>query len=259
MLTFDPINGVFYDPSSGYHDGQPLPLPYVPNPGGSLAVSNSTDYLTTYDDTPVAVSDHTYATTVDALLDGQSVFDVTLDAAYMDPSVQAAVARADALLAARGASPAAPALTSSLLTDLGSATTYTQTGQAQTAMTITNADIFGPVVLALPNINIPISDPAAADYPPGFGPTGYPVDPQADTIYQLRVNGGQEDINVQMDYDETISRTVTTTTADTLTQTYDIVGTPAVSVAVPEPSPAALLALSLLGLPLLAWRRRNLT
>ncbi len=57
----------------------------------------------------------------------------------------------------------------------------------------------------------------------------------------------------------TVNRTVTTTTTNLLTQTYDIIGAPpSAAPAVPEPAPVALLALGLLPVGFVVGRRTRI-
>ena len=76
------------------------------------------------------------------------------------------------------------------------------------------------------------------------------------TGYNLLILPGQTDISTNIIETFDVYRTVTTTTTNTLTRTYDIVGTPrANSPAVPEPSPLALLALGLLPVGIVMRKR----
>ena len=243
-----PSNPYYYDPATGFTYGPTLSLPYVANPGGGFVTTNSADYHVTNNDTPVAVTDHTYATTIDALLNGQTVFTMTLDQPFS--ASLAAVQDADVLLSADGASSSAPSLVSSLLTGLGSVTTVTETGHQTTNVVATTTTTFGPATISAPNENEP--DPTGTAYePPGF-----PSDSYTNPVYDFYVLPGQTDFNINSAVDVTVDRTVTTTTTDLLTQTYDITGTPRAANAVPEPSSFALLALGLLPIGVAAARRR---
>ena len=199
--------------------------------------------------TPVSLTDHTYSTTLDALLNGHSVFDMTFALPYTDPAVQAAVAQADALLAAAGASPSAPSLNASALTSQGSQTTTVQTGETNNSIgTRSDGSLLGPIISTTsygPGTIGPVSGP------PGDGTIEDPLHP----LYFF-VDAGQTDVNNTIGVTYTIDQTVTTTTTDLLTQQYTITGTPKAAPAVPEPSALALLALGLLPVGFVAARKR---
>ncbi len=238
--------GYYYNPTTGFSYGPDLSTNYAPNPGGSLVVTNSQPVVTQYVTTDLAQTDHTYSTTLDALLNGHSVFDMTFALPYSDAVVQAAVTQADALLAAGGASPSSPSLASSLLTALGSRTSTVQTGQATDGSVTSSTTTFGPGTIG-PGDSVPVST------------NGVTYDPKPTSPYYFFVRPGQTDINIATTT-TTIDQTVTTTTTDLLTQTYDIVGTSngtGAASAVPEPAPVALLALGLLPVGVLVARRRK--
>jgi hypothetical protein len=265
---------VYYDPTAGnvpaittlgptggtgavffYTYGPDLLHDYIADPGGSVIVSSEYDALTQYVNTDLSQTDHTYSTTLDALLNGHSVFDMTFALPYSDPTVQAAVTQADALLAAYGASPSIPGLTSTLLTSLGSQTETVQTGESNDGTgellgsgleqgVLSTTTTFGPATIG-PNP----SGPFPGVYVGNIG------DGNPNSV--LYIPAGQTDVNIDDTLTTTIDQTVITTNTDLLTQTYDIVGTPHAAPAVPEASDLALLALGLLPLGLIVHAKRR--
>lgn len=212
---------------------------YAPNPGGATVVTNSSTNETVYADTPVSVANHTFATTIEATLGNQVIFQQTFALPYADPIVQAAVIQANVIFTANGVVPSAPFLSSSSLTNLGSQTTTLVTGQT-TNTTVSATSVFGPTIIG-PGISAGVPN-----YP-------YPF-PPPDPFYFF-VLPGQLDINVNYDNVTTIDRTITTTTTDLLAQRYTITGAfPAA--AVPEPSAWALLSVGAAGVFALRLRKR---
>jgi hypothetical protein len=239
-------NGLYYSATYNAYYGPDLLLNYAPNPGGTLIVTESSISETTYDDMPVSVTDQAYSTTVDALLNGQSIFSMTFALSATDPAFQAAVTQADNLLTADGASFSLPTLVASLATQ-SSATTDTITGQTTGTPTSTSVTTFGPGILG------PGIEPSNG----AFSTSVVPPNSQSSAPAYFHILAGQTDINLNKDTPTTIDRTVTTTNTDLLTQTYDIVGTTHAAPAVPEASDLALLALGLLPLGLIVRARRQ--
>lgn len=238
-LTYDSTRRVYYDPITGYTYGPDLLRTYAPNPGGATVITNSSTNETVYADTPVSVANHTFATTIEATLGNQVIFQQTFALPYADPIVQASVIQANVIFTANGVVPSAPFLSSSSLTNLGSQTTTLVTGQT-TTNTTSFTSVFGPVILG-PGISAGV---------PNY-PYPFPPDP-----FYFFVLPGQLDINVNIDNVTTIDRTVTTTTTDLLTQRYSITGAfPAA--AVPEPSAWALLSVGVAGVFALRLRKRR--
>ena len=182
------------------------------NPGGSSVVTNSSQTMTVYNDTPSTNATHDYATTIEAVLNGSIVlYDQTFTLPYSDPAVQNAVAQAQAALANAGGSAAAPAQTASGLTSSSTQTTVTQTGSSgpQPAGTepITSATNFGPAIIG-PGVSVPLVG-------------------QTNARAYFDILAGQTDVNFNGVYTVTISRNVTTISTDLLTQQYTLFGSTA--------------------------------
>jgi hypothetical protein len=158
---------------------------------------------TVYATTPVSQTENASATNITAVLNGQTVYQQSFDLPYTDPTVQAAVAQANNILAADGATASTPALTATQVTN--------ETPQNMTV--ITGEQTASPVI-------------AVKTY---FGPgqlfTGLDINGTPNTNFSIIA--GQEDTNVNSDYQTTIDQTVTTTTTQLTTQDYTITGTPA--------------------------------
>ncbi len=180
---------------------QPLTAAIEPVANDPNAFTSQTRTAETVDaNTPVSQTDDTSATVITAVLNGQTVYQQSFDLPYSDPAVQAAIAQADQILATDNATASAPGLTSSAVTNQGSQTTTVVTGQ-QTSVVPTVTTVFGPGPLF----------------------TGLDVNGTPNTTVTLLA--GQEDTNVNDDYQTTIDQTVTTTTTQLTTQTYTITGT----------------------------------
>jgi hypothetical protein len=144
-----------------------------------------------------------YSTTIQAILDGtQSVYSQTFALPYTDPTVQQAVAQAEAELQNDGAAPSQPALTQSDTTS-STSTSVTPTGTTNAFVSATPTFTYGPNTIGSPNL--------------GFADTG------SGTGY-FTIPSGQEDLNVTGIDQYASSQTVTTTTTNLLTQTYTITG-----------------------------------
>jgi hypothetical protein len=204
----------------------------APNPGGKVVVTNSTtsSYVTVQ--TPVTQQVNQYSTTLKAILNGsQTVFQQTYTVAFSDPAVQAAVSTADAILTGDGASPSAPAQTSTstvLQSSLVSNGPIVQSTQATGNVSVTTVDTFGPATIMV-------------------------GDNQSDTFTVL---AGQEDINVNTNTEYYAYQNVTTTNTYLTTQTYTISGTAAAVSATPAPASWLLLLIGLAVAGLLTWLRR---
>jgi hypothetical protein len=241
LQTSGLYRGLYYSPTYNVYYEPDLLHNYAPNPIASsqsfaqpgVTDSTSSNPATAYVDTPVSVTDKTYSTTVDALLDGQSLFQMTFALPEQD-----AVTQADALLTADGFGVSAPSLVSSLTTP-STAITYAQTGQSVSAPVVTVTENFGPGAIGPVNEVYYVVLPA--DTVPVTAPNSLSPGPAS-----LYLAAGQSDLNVNTAPVTTIDRVVTMTTTDMLTQTYDITATPKAANAVPEPAPVALLGLGLM-------------
>ena len=175
------------------------------NPGTRVSVSNSNETLTTYTDTPVAQTTHTYATNIEGVLDGATVvYDRTFNLPYSDPQVQAAVAQAQAAVSNAGGSAGTAALSASNLVSQAAQTSTVQTGSTSNTSTSTTTG-FGPTFFG-PNTQVPLGSDAT--------PRGY-----------YDVVPGQTNVNIDTTTTTNVCRTITTTSTDLLTQQYLVTGT----------------------------------
>lgn len=207
------------------------------NPGGSVIVTNSTTDDPAFVNTPVSQTIDDYQTTITGLLNGgTTVYQQTFDLPFNAVSVQNAVAIANAMLAADGASFGSPQLTGNSTTLQSSVLSYVQTS--------------------------PPCDPVATGTCPGvtitsamssgttFGPATIMVGAYASDELIL---GGQEDININTNFMYTVDQNAVTTNTYLITQTYTIDGTTNTSSA---PEPGTLVQLGC-ALAVLALRRRT--
>ena len=204
----------------------------APNPGGKVVVTNSTSSSYVTVQTPVTQQVNQYSTTLKAILNGsQTVFQQTYTVAFSDPAVQAAVSTADAILTGDGASPSAPAQTST--------STVLQSTQVSNGPIVQSTTATG---------NSTVTDTYT------FGPATIMVgDNQSDTFTVL---SGQEDVNVNTDTEYYAYQNVTTTNTYLTTQTYTISGTAAAVSATPAPASWLLMLTGLAVAGLLTWLRR---
>jgi hypothetical protein len=169
------------------------------NPGGQEVITNSTTSTFVDVNTPSTQTVSQFSTTIDATLNGgASVFDQTFALQFSDPTVQAAVTEADAILTADKATFGAPvptsnttALESSLITDV----TGTPVADGNTKVTDTIT----------------------------FGPATIDVGPNQSELFIIAA--GQEDINVNTNGEFDVPVSVLTTNTDLTTQDYLINGT----------------------------------
>ena len=209
----------------------------APNPGGPVVLTNSTSATITYVDTPVTQRVDNYSTTLVAVLNGTQVFSRTFPAAFTDPSVQAAIVQADAILSNAHATFGAPALTSSSsalqssVTPPPSTVTCLQANSghvgATGATTVTTVDTFGPATV--------------------------PVGTCQSEIFNIL--SGQLDINVNTDFVFAFPRTIVTTNTFLTTSSYLISATGPATV--PALSPLSFAALGLMLTALAAFLLGN--
>jgi hypothetical protein len=202
----------------------------APNPGTPTVVTNSTTSSYVTQDTTVSQQVNQYSTTLKAVLKGsQTVFQQTYAVALSDPTVQAAVSAADAILAGDNATPSAPVQTSSSTALQSSQTSYALTGDTTATgnTTFTDTVTFGPAAVAV-------------------GPN------QSDVFIVL---SGQEDINVNTNKEYFAARNDVTTNTFLTTSTYTISGS-ATAPATPAPASWLLLVIGLAVAGLLTWLRR---
>ena len=238
-------DGVYLDPKGLHLPANPNPFvqqdtaaatallaegssaPIAPNPGGNTVITNSTTSFRAFVDTPVAERVDQYKTTIEASLNGgPPVFSETFGVPFSDPTVQAAVTAADAILTGDGASYGAPVLGPHSTSLVGTQLTDVTTGTSATgAVETTSMDIFGPNYVAV-----------------------------GDNIGDLfLILSGQLDININSEIFYATDRNAITTSTYLTTQTYDISGTTA-GASVPEPTFLPLLLLGLIAL--VGWRTR---
>jgi hypothetical protein len=182
---------------------QPLSLAFKPEPGNpNTFISTTRTGETTYATTPVTQTTDLSATTITAVLNGQQVFQESFNTPYSDPTVQAAVAQADAILARDSAAAGTPVLTYSQVTDGTPQITTVLTGETITGSTVSVTTNFGPGQL--------------------FGNLDVNGTPNSTFI----LAAGQTDINSNVDFQQTIDQTVTTTDTQQTNEDYTITGTP---------------------------------
>ena len=194
------------------------------NPGGNISVSNSNETLTTYSDTPVAQTTHTYSTNIEGVLNSSTVvYDQTFNLPYSDPQVQAAVAQAQAAVSAAVGSAGSATLSASNLASQAAQTSTVQTGSTSNTSTSSTTG-FGPTFFG-PNTQVPLG---SSETPRGY----YYVVP------------GQTNVNIDSTTTTNVSRTVTTTSTDLLSQQYIVTGT---TMAAAAPTTTTLISSSAAG------------
>jgi len=207
-------------------------------------------------DTPVSQRADQFSTTLVATLNGNPVFSQTFSAPFGDPTVQAAVLLADAILTGDGASFGGPGLASGSTNLLGGQLSYVQAGEG------TPAAPFGPVAASGLCVTlagfIRCTDPTpTSTFGPAWiqgcvaGPGNVCPDPGADFTFVL---AGQLDVNIPSVDEFAIDRNVVTTSTYLTTQTYDILAT--TTSATPEPSSLELAGICLAVLALAGVRKR---
>jgi hypothetical protein len=169
------------------------------NPGGKTTVTNSTTSSYVAQDTVVSQQVNQNSTTLQATVNGHTVFQQTYAAAFSDPAVQTAVSAADAILTADRATPGAPVRTSNSTVLQSSQSSYVLTGDTTATgnTTATLIDTFGPAAIAV-------------------------GDNQSDVFIVI---AGQLDVNANTNTEYFADRNVVTTDTYLTTQTYTIQGT----------------------------------
>ncbi len=248
------------------------------NPGGSTVITSSTHELLTFlPPTTVNQQANAYATEIiGRLAGGAALFDVTVLDAFGSAGMQAALASARTTLLAAGGpgtAIAAPALLSSAsATSSASNSIYSLDPSFYTDpkyAVVTSTQTFGPATVNGYAATQP-PQPSTVAQPgvyslcggdgtiPGFA-TGLPsaTKPTCSTVDggTFTVLLGQLDTNIDTTYIFPINTTTTVTDTTTLTQAYELVGTPAAApTGVPEPAGWTVLAAGLAALGLLARR-----
>ena len=204
----------------------------APNPGGSLVVTNSTTATITYAGMPVTQQVNNFATTVSALLNGGQVFTETFAVSFADPTVQAAVVAADAILAGDGASFGAPQLLSNSTVLQSSVTSPTTT---YTCQTVPAADATGSQISSVTT----------------FGPGTIKVGTCQSDLFNILA--GQTDININNGTQYTVPDGVVTTNTNLTTQVFQIAGTISSPGTIPSPGPTSVPEPGTVGLVLFGW------
>ena len=225
----------------------------APNPGGSVVVTNSTTNETTFVDTPVTERIDQYSTELSAILNGGlTVFQQTFALPFSDPTVQAAVLQADAVLAGDGATFGNPFLTSSSTALQSSILSFVQTNPTPGGP---------PCVITNPSLTVQVTTCQDVIYTVAtidtFGPAIILVgDNQSE---EFDVLAGQLDLNVNTDTASTIDRNAITTNTFLTSQFFEIDGTTsAPPVSVPEAGTGSILIAGLAGLFFLRRRRQQM-
>jgi hypothetical protein len=211
------------------------------SPPDGVFTSNAFTYSYVAMDTPLTQQVNQYSTTLIATLNGSHVFSETFGAPFSNPTVQAAVLLADALLNGDGATFGSPFLASGSTSLAGSQLSYLQTGEQNTGtVQETTTELFGP--------NFIIGCTVAAENCLDFGDQLFPA--------LMFIQPGQLDINLRTNIEVAIDRNVVTTNTFLTTQTYEIDGTNETS-AVPEPATWGLMLTGALAIGIeKIWRSR---
>ena len=204
----------------------------APNPGGTTVVTNSTTSSYVFQDTAVTQRVDNYATTLSAFLNGNPVYSASFSAPYSDPSVQAAVTAADAILTGDSASFGVPQLTAN-------------TTVLQSSVTAAPVVTCAPCTAATGNTTVTTTDT--------FGPNTIMVGDNQSELFTIL--SGQLDINVNTNNEYWITRNIVTSDTYLTSQSYSILGATTAGASVPEPPSVWLLMLGLCALAAWRWRR----
>jgi uncharacterized protein with beta-barrel porin domain len=184
---------------------------------GNTAFTNTTSVTQTITTQTVTQQTDTYVTEIIGKLNAGTVFDQTFNVAFADPAVQAAVASARVAITTAGG-PAVvisgPTLVSHNVTLLSSTSSTTSVVQSQTTANSVQATL-GPGVVPVGDLGICANVGAANAYPTGCSKPG--------TL--LTVAPGQEVFNVNVNTDQKILQTTTTTNTVQTAEVYQLTGT----------------------------------
>jgi hypothetical protein len=207
----------------------------------------------TFVDTPSSQTVNQYQTSVTALLNGgTTALQETFAAPFSDSSVQNAIAQADALFAADGATFGSPMLTLNSTALQSSVLSYVATSPSLDLPTLFGCGLSINTTGTCGGVSVAYT---SADPAETYGPATIMIGVNGTDLFT--VLSGQEDINVIETFSYNVDRNATTTNTYLTTQSYVIDGTTqGTASSVPEPASAGLV---LLGIGAAAWWRRRRT